>query len=108
MIDIFRAIMDLSRGHAESVRKSSLIGPAWAKKKKEARENGLPLTSVPPPWLRLSDGEYREVAKIADIYRRIFRLAIEGISVRSIAHVLISEQILRPDRQIKRKKTKGR
>src|SRR5262249_44468885 len=43
-------IVELSRGHGESKRKSDLSGPAWAKKKARARE-GVIVTRQLPAWV---------------------------------------------------------
>src|SRR5262249_31298698 len=45
------AIVELSRGHRESKRKSDLLGPAWVEKRRLARENGTVLTHCLPSWV---------------------------------------------------------
>ena len=49
MTDIIRAIIELSRGHSESVMKSARVGRAWRQKKQRAADNGEAITSMGPP-----------------------------------------------------------
>src|SRR5215831_10371704 len=55
-MSLMMAIMELSRGHSESVMKSERVGRAWRDTKKRAAESGEPLTAQAPAWLRLTDG----------------------------------------------------
>jgi len=50
------AIVELSRGHRESKRKSDLSGPAWRKKKEGAREGEI-VTERLPAWVKIQDGK---------------------------------------------------
>jgi DNA invertase Pin-like site-specific DNA recombinase len=73
MFDIMRAIMELSRGHGESLRKSTTMGPIWAKKKKQAREKVV--TPVLPAWVRLRGDKLELIPERAAIVKKIFQLA---------------------------------
>ena len=50
-------ILDLSRGHGESKRKSGFLASAWDGKKKAARE-GVPYGKQVPAWIELREGKY--------------------------------------------------
>jgi DNA invertase Pin-like site-specific DNA recombinase len=87
MIDIMRAIIELSRGHGESQRKSDLVGAAWAEKKARARRGEKQkksksvdrerknLTSVLPSWVEEKDGELVLIPERAAVVKQIFHLA---------------------------------
>jgi DNA invertase Pin-like site-specific DNA recombinase len=78
-------LWELHRGHAESARKAELSGQAWAEKKRLAREYGTPRGRAVPHWLELADGKYRVKPDARRAIKRIFRLAAEGLSTKSIA-----------------------
>jgi len=81
-------VIKLAQSHAESVRKSQLIGPAWEKKKALARSEGRPLTSRGPQWLELKDGHFVERPDRVEIVRRIFHETITGYGRREIVRRL--------------------
>jgi DNA invertase Pin-like site-specific DNA recombinase len=84
-------IVELSRGHRESKRKSDVIGPAWAEKKEAAR-NGQPqpggrgrrvagmrlLTHMLPFWVEEKGGELALIPGRAAAVKRIFELCAAG------------------------------
>jgi hypothetical protein len=86
-------IMELSRGHSESVMKSERIGAAWQKKKREAAENGKPLTAAVPAWLRLVDGKWEVDEEAASAVRLIYRLAADGHGSAAVARRLNGEGV---------------
>src|SRR5262245_32115455 len=49
------AIVELSRGHRESKRKSDLSGPAWRRKKEGAKEGEI-VTERLPHWVTIEGG----------------------------------------------------
>jgi DNA invertase Pin-like site-specific DNA recombinase len=87
-------VIKLAQAHAESVRKSELIGPAWEKKKALARSERLPLTSRCPEWLKVQDGQFVTRPDRVEIVRRIFRETIEGFGRREIVSRLNGDGIL--------------
>jgi DNA invertase Pin-like site-specific DNA recombinase len=91
--DIMRAVMELSRGHGESARKSDLIGKAWREKKRKARESGEVLTSQLPAWLQLIDGKIAVIPERAAVVKRIFELSIAGYGLTSVVGRLTREGI---------------
>lgn len=100
-------VIKLAQAHAESVRKSQLIGPAWEKKKALARSEGRPLTSRGPQWLELKDGRFVERPDRVEIVRRIFRETIAGYGRREIVRRLNADgiQTFRADENRKRRPT---
>lgn len=83
---------DLARGHGESKRKSSTVGPAWAAKKAAAR-NGVPHGEACPAWVELRDGAYRLVPERARVVRLIFRLCADGLGQTEIVRRLTREGV---------------
>jgi DNA invertase Pin-like site-specific DNA recombinase len=90
---VMRAVMELSRAHQESVRKSGIIGAAWRQKKKRAAEEVL--TRRLPVWVRYDEDTGRLVLDEdkAAVVRRLFALALEGLGVLAIAKRLIAEGV---------------
>lgn len=85
-------LMDLSRGHGESKRKSGLLSEMWAAKKRAARE-GVPHGRTIPAWLELRDGSYRLDPDKARIVRNIVLWSIEGFGATSIIKRLTQEGV---------------
>lgn len=94
MFDIMRAIMELSRAHHESTRKSGLISASWQARHKKAAEK--PVTGKGPFWLALEDGTFRVKEDRAAVVRRMFRMCREGQGCRAIAKALNGEEIPSP------------
>lgn len=88
---VMMMIMELSRGHGESVMKSERVGAAW--KLKKASASTSPLTARGPAWLRLEDGRWRIVESAAETVRYVYRLATDGHSVLDIARRLNRESV---------------
>jgi DNA invertase Pin-like site-specific DNA recombinase len=93
MMDIMRAIIDLSRGHNESVIKSRRLKAVWENKRNQAAEKQKPMTGMAPAWLRLVDGKWQIVEPAARAVRRIFELVIAGYGMTSITKKLNAEGI---------------
>jgi DNA invertase Pin-like site-specific DNA recombinase len=90
---LMMAIMELSRGHSESVMKSERVGNAWQDKKRRAAENSEPLTARAPSWLRLVNGKWEVVESAAETIQRIFRMATEGYGIGAITKKLNAERV---------------
>ena len=56
MINLIRAVLELSRGHSESVIKSKRVCEAWGRKQ-DAAANGKRVTALLPCWVKLVDGK---------------------------------------------------
>jgi DNA invertase Pin-like site-specific DNA recombinase len=76
-------IMELSRGHAESKRKSGMVAEVWGEKKANAR-SGTPHGKAVPAWLELASGKYRIKPDAGRAVRRIFAWAADGLGVPAI------------------------
>ncbi len=90
---LMRAIIDLSRGHGESARKSELLSRFWGRRKDKTRKQAATLTKKMPQWLQVVDGKRVEIPERAEIIRRIFREVINGKGARKIADELNKEGI---------------
>lgn len=90
-MELMLAIMELSRGHSESKRRSDLVGPAWIAKREAARagrpqpgRTGSPvagtmiLTHRLPGWVRVRDGKPELIPERAKVVKRVFELAAAG------------------------------
>lgn len=86
MSAIMLAIVELSRGHSESVMKSDRCGKAWANKRKTAATKVL--TRRVPVWIRYEDGKLTLDPEKAKTVRRVFGLAIDGMGLTQIARKL--------------------
>jgi DNA invertase Pin-like site-specific DNA recombinase len=103
MVDLLFAILEMSRAHGESARKSDLNTSAWNGRKDQARKTGLPITSKAPAWLtvvgrdrngkHVVGGEFRVIPERAEVVRRIFELACGGFGMRLIIRQLTAEGI---------------
>jgi DNA invertase Pin-like site-specific DNA recombinase len=79
----------MARAHEESAMKAKRLSAAWEKKRRDA--SAKPMTARCPEWLRLVDGEFKEIRnddpkkdRIA-IVRRIFEETVSGLGKRKIA-----------------------
>lgn len=91
--DIMRAVMELSRGHNESLIKSRRVRAAWQAKKKLARSEGRPMSrGQMPSWIDLHHGKFIVLDDKAAIVEMIFRLSLSGLGEGAIAHRLIKDK----------------
>lgn len=81
---LLMAVMELSRGHSESLMKSERVGGAWREKKRAAAEGEI-VTSRMPSWLRLEGDKIVVDETKAATIRRIFKLASSGYGIGVIA-----------------------
>jgi DNA invertase Pin-like site-specific DNA recombinase len=104
MMDIMRAIIELSRGHSESAMKSKRNGSKWAEKRRLAKE-GKPqasskrfqgrekfMTRQFPSWVREVDGQLQLDPDRAATVRRIYALAADGHGAGLIVQTLVREK----------------
>jgi DNA invertase Pin-like site-specific DNA recombinase len=91
MTDILIAVVELSRGHGESARKSEIVGKAWRMKKERAHLK--PVTAQCPHWLRLEGGKFIEIPDRVALVRRIYRMTRDGLGVGAICTVLNREGV---------------
>jgi DNA invertase Pin-like site-specific DNA recombinase len=105
MIDIMRAIIELSRGHRESQRKSDMVAPAWAEKKNRVREGQAQkptkrmgegrkiLTRRLPAWVEDCGGRLEPIPARAAVVKLIFQLAANGYGLAGIVKRLTDDQV---------------
>jgi DNA invertase Pin-like site-specific DNA recombinase len=93
MVDVMRAIIELSRGHSESRIKSERVGAVWAERKRLAREEGKITAGRRPAWITERDGKPALIADRAAVIRRIYDLATRGYGCGQIARKLTSEGV---------------
>jgi DNA invertase Pin-like site-specific DNA recombinase len=85
-------IVELSRGHRESKRKSDLSGPAWRRKKEGAREGHI-VTERLPSWVTIEGGKLTLIPDRAEVVRLIFRLARSGYGTPRILATLNEDRV---------------
>lgn len=74
-------------GNEESAKKSERLGAAWEQKRKVAAEpGGVKLSRMIPAWLELSSDRrtFKKRGKAVGTVRRIFRMVLDGKSVKAI------------------------
>jgi DNA invertase Pin-like site-specific DNA recombinase len=92
-MSLMLAIVELSRGHRESKRKSDMVGKAWQQKKKMARSEGRVMTNRLPAWVEMKDDKLTLIHSKAQAVRTIFNLAVSGYGQLAIAKKLNSEGV---------------
>jgi DNA invertase Pin-like site-specific DNA recombinase len=85
-------IVELSRGHGESKRKSDLSGPAWAKKKRDAREGKI-VTRALPAWVKVHGDRLACIPERAAVVAEIFQLAANGYGMARIVSKLTRDKV---------------
>src|SRR5262249_4799161 len=85
LVDIMRAIIELSRGHSESRMKSVRTLGNWDTAIRRAREEGRTMTSRLPGWVEVVRGGLRLIPERAAVVQRIFAMARAGYGMTSIA-----------------------
>ncbi|VTS01687.1 recombinase : Recombinase-related protein OS=Pseudomonas putida (strain KT2440) GN=PP_1118 PE=4 SV=1: Resolvase: Recombinase [Gemmata massiliana] len=106
MIDIILAVVELSRGHGESARKSELGGKAWRAKRdaarrgevqpsrREGRVSGMNLlTHKLPLWVEEKGGKLVAIPERAAAVKRIFALGAAGHGAVTIIKQLKQENV---------------
>jgi DNA invertase Pin-like site-specific DNA recombinase len=100
------AIVELSRGHRESKRKSDLIKSVWNKRRQQARDGQVSYTGMLPAWVEEHGGKLRLIPERAAVVKKIFRLATDGYGLTAITRKLVEgkmapfgEAVLREGRQ---------
>jgi DNA invertase Pin-like site-specific DNA recombinase len=90
--ELMRAVMELSRGHGESVVKSERVGRAWEQKRNLARAGNGILTHALPAWIEKVDDTLRLIPAAAAAVHRAFILAAQGHGAGLIVKALIAEK----------------
>jgi len=89
------ALMVAVRAHEESLMKSRRVREAWVQKKRDAASTKKPMTERLPAWLTLSSDRSAiiPIEDRAELVRRIFALAGEGVGQHRIALMLTRESV---------------
>ena len=99
------AIVELSRGHRESKRKSDTVGGAWKEKKRRARAGETQeatrrmgdgckvITRMLPGWIEERGGVLHLIPERAAVVKRIYGLAAAGHGVTSILRKLTADKV---------------
>jgi DNA invertase Pin-like site-specific DNA recombinase len=93
MVDIIRAIIELSRGHSESRMKAVRMLALWTGKLERAREEGRPLTGRLPSWIELTEDGLKPIPKRAAVLARVIEWAQAGYGATSIVKKLNAEKV---------------
>ncbi|MBI1917685.1 MAG: recombinase family protein [Planctomycetes bacterium] len=106
MTDVIIAVVELSRGHGESARKSGLLGSVWAEKKacaqrgeaQPARHNSTVagsrlLTHCLPTWVEEVGGKPVLIPSRAAVVKQIFALARGGYGYHRIVAKLTEDGV---------------
>jgi DNA invertase Pin-like site-specific DNA recombinase len=93
MVDIMRAVIELSRGHSESNIKSKRLRDRWGEDRRQAVANKKPMIGRSPPWLRRGPSGWDVIEEIATIVRQIYLWAAAGYGARQITRRLAERNI---------------
>lgn len=91
-MQIMMAVMELVRGHGESAVKSARLTVVWGEKKKRAAA-GVVISRACPAWIEVRDDKYQLVEPKAEVVRKIFRFATDGLGPRAIVRKLIADKV---------------
>jgi DNA invertase Pin-like site-specific DNA recombinase len=94
--DLSMSIGILSRAYDESRTKSDRQSQTWARKRRDAVEKKLPMTSICKPWLKVKPDRsgFTVIEERAQVVRRIFRdCADRGLGVGVIARTMNEEGV---------------
>ncbi len=91
MASLMLAVVELSRGHGESLMKSIRSKKNWADRRGKIASQIL--TSRKPSWLNVEEGKFILNHQKAAVVRRIFDLAATGFGIDSIAKLLNREGV---------------
>jgi DNA invertase Pin-like site-specific DNA recombinase len=93
MIDVMRAIIELSRAHSESVQKSERLTAVWGEKKRRGREDNRTITKQLPAWVHEVNGKRVNIPARAAVVKRIYLLAARGYGHCRIVRLLTAEGV---------------
>lgn len=92
-MQLMMAIMELSRGHGESLVKSDRVGKAWRKRKANAAATGAPISRECPAWLEVKDNKYLVRPGAVEAIRFIYKLATDGNGFAAIIKRLQKDKV---------------
>ncbi len=96
-MDVMRAVLEMSRGHSESMNKSRRMSAVWGEKRKKATAEKTVISRSCPAWIRVegigTSARYTIHPKRAEVVQRIFRMATDGYGTRLIVKALTGEKV---------------
>jgi hypothetical protein len=93
MMDVMRAIIELSRGHSESAIKSDRLSALWEGRRQLARQGSIIFTRQIPAWVEILDGKLVLIPDRAKVVSRIFAMARDGMGLYTIMKKLTEEKV---------------
>jgi DNA invertase Pin-like site-specific DNA recombinase len=93
MVDVMRAIIELSRAHSESVQKSQRQTAVWGEKKRRGRQDGMTISRRMPAWVHEVNGRRVNIPERAKVVERIYLLAAKGYGHGRIVRLLNAEGV---------------
>jgi DNA invertase Pin-like site-specific DNA recombinase len=93
-LDLLIAVVTFMRANEESATKSKRLSQAWGEKRR-AIGDGKPLTGIAPAWVNVNvkAGTIELVPERADLVRRIYAMALDGVGKHGIAVIFNREGI---------------
>ncbi len=88
---LFMSLLVFIRANEESATKARRIRAVWDAKRAKAADKAM--TARGPAWLQLVDGRWGIIEERAEVVRRIFELAHQGLGQHGIAELLNQEQV---------------
>ena len=85
------SILIMARAHEESLMKSKRVGAAWKNKRKQVIESGKLLTRRTPMWITVVNDKLQLVAERAEVVKRVYEMARQGIGNHTIVKTLNSK-----------------
>ncbi len=95
VLPLLSSLLVMARAYEESETKSKRLKAAWGSKRTRAAEKGHKLTASCPAWLTLdkSTGTFQVIDERAEVVRRIFTMALEGLGKSRIAARFNAEEV---------------
>lgn len=94
---IMESLFLFMRANEESETKSKRVAAAWANKRRRASDGSHIATARVPAWLEVTKGQaerkFKVIEKRAEIVRRVFQMAKEGVGQHAIAKALNDEAV---------------
>jgi DNA invertase Pin-like site-specific DNA recombinase len=90
---LIEPLIIFARAHEESQMKSHRRGDGWEQGWDRARQDGRPVTKNCPAWLEVTSEGFKIKEGAADVVRRIFDLAREGLGIKRITKRLMEENV---------------
>ena len=87
------SILIMVRANEESEEKSKRLSEKWKEKRRLSIETGKVLTRITPLWIRVANNKYELIPERAEVVRRIFEMARQGVGGHTIVNTLNMEKV---------------